>query len=76
MTIHKIPSTSMMSEKPSVDATALGDSEKSIAPIRYSPDIGSEQFKQEVESYKSSLRGRSLTWSIAFVTGTGFTLFG
>lgn len=74
--IHEIPSTSTMSEKPSADAIALGDSEKSIAPLRYSPDVTSEQFKQEVESNRSSLRGRNLTWAIAFVTGTGFTLFG
>ncbi|EKM80392.1 hypothetical protein AGABI1DRAFT_128066 [Agaricus bisporus var. burnettii JB137-S8] len=65
-----------MSEKPSADAIALGDSEKSIAPLRYSPDVASEQFRQEVESNRSSLRGRNLTWAIAFVTGTGFTLFG
>lgn len=65
-----------MSEKPGLDATGMDDSEKSTPQFRYSPDVDSQEFKQEVESNKSSLRGRNLTWAIAFVTGTGFTLFG
>ena len=52
------------------------DPDKSSAQLRYSPDFESEGFKQQVESHKLSLCGRKLTWAIAFVTGTGFTLFG
>jgi hypothetical protein len=33
-------------------------------------------FDAEVASYAPRLRGRKLTVSIAFVAGTGFTLFG
>ncbi|KXN83736.1 Sugar transporter STL1 [Leucoagaricus sp. SymC.cos] len=56
---------------------AIEDSEKSSAHLRYSsPDFQSEDFKQEVELHNVSLRGRNLTWAIAFVTGAGFTLFG
>lgn len=33
-------------------------------------------FDAEVASHALSLRGRKLTVSIAFVAGTGFTLFG
>lgn len=33
-------------------------------------------FDAEVASYAPRLRGRKLTASIAFVAGTGFTLFG
>lgn len=33
-------------------------------------------FDAEVASHTLSLRGRKLTASIAFVAGTGFTLFG
>ncbi|THU93674.1 general substrate transporter [Dendrothele bispora CBS 962.96] len=34
------------------------------------------QFQAEVDSHALSLRGRKLTLTLAFVTGTGFTLFG
>jgi hypothetical protein len=57
-------------------ANAIEGSEKSTTQLRYSPELHTEEFKQEVESHKVLLRGRSLTWAIAFVTGTGFTLFG
>lgn len=33
-------------------------------------------FNTEVESHYLSLRGRRLTAALAFITGTGFTLFG
>ena len=52
------------------------DPDKSSTQFRYSPEFESEGFKQQVESYKLSLCGRKLTWAIATVTGTGFTLFG
>jgi len=52
------------------------DPDKSSIQLRSSPDFESEEFKQQVESHKLSLCGRKLTWAIAFVTGTGFTLFG
>ena len=32
--------------------------------------------KEDVERHALSLRGRTLTASLAFVAGTGFTLFG
>ncbi|KAF5364248.1 hypothetical protein D9756_000737 [Leucocoprinus leucothites] len=66
-----------MSKKSDMGVTnAITDSEKSSADLRSSSDFESEEFKQEVELQRVSLRGRSLTWAIAFVTGTGFTLFG
>lgn len=40
------------------------------------PDYESAEFESEVESHRLSLRGRKLTVALAFVTGTGFTLFG
>lgn len=36
----------------------------------------SPDFEQEILSYAPRLRGRSLTMMLAFVAGTGFTLFG
>lgn len=39
-------------------------------------EIDSTAFNAEVDSLRLSLRGRKLTAAIAFVTGTGFTLFG
>jgi hypothetical protein len=67
-----------MSKKSDVGvAKPIDDSEKGSSQLRYgSPDLLSEEFKQQVDSHKVSLRGRALTWAIAFVTGTGFTLFG
>ncbi|SJL02065.1 related to transporter (major facilitator superfamily) [Armillaria ostoyae] len=34
------------------------------------------EFEEEVASYEFKLRGRKLTAAIAFISGTGFTLFG
>ncbi|KAF8076264.1 general substrate transporter [Lyophyllum atratum] len=39
-------------------------------------DFDTPEFHAEVASYALSLRGRKLTAALAFVTGTGFTLFG
>lgn len=39
-------------------------------------EIHSATFMAEVDSLRLALRGRKLTIAIAFVTGTGFTLFG
>jgi hypothetical protein len=39
-------------------------------------EVDSPAFEAEVASTHMSLRGRKLTAAIAFVTGTGFTLFG
>ncbi|KAF4619794.1 hypothetical protein D9613_005153 [Agrocybe pediades] len=39
-------------------------------------EIDSSSFLEEVEAHRLSLRGAKLTAAIAFVTGTGFTLFG
>lgn len=36
----------------------------------------SPEFEEEVESHALTLRGPRLTAALAFVTGTGFTLFG
>lgn len=36
----------------------------------------SPEFEEEVKSHALTLRGRRLTAALAFVTGTGFTLFG
>ncbi|KAF9452432.1 general substrate transporter [Macrolepiota fuliginosa MF-IS2] len=66
-----------MSQEPEIkNVTVQDDSEKSTTRSHYSPDVESEDFKREVEAYGSPLRGNRLTWAIAFVTGTGFTLFG
>ena len=40
------------------------------------PLYRSSEFEAEVASYALSLRGTKLTVALAFVTGTGFTLFG
>ncbi len=34
------------------------------------------EFEKDVASYHLKLRGRKLTAAIAFISGTGFTLFG
>ncbi|KAF9452894.1 general substrate transporter [Macrolepiota fuliginosa MF-IS2] len=68
-----------MSEKSSIKDVAPRDgSERSTSQpeFRYSPDVESEDFKREVEAHSLPLRGRKLTWAIAFVTGAGFMLFG
>lgn len=39
-------------------------------------DYDSPEFEAEVASHALSLRGKKLTVALAFVTGTGFTLFG
>jgi len=38
--------------------------------------LNPSEFFADVESHRLSLRGHKLTAAIAFVTGTGFTLFG
>ena len=50
--------------------------EKSVGVLLKVVDFDSPAFQAEVESLKLPLRGRLLTAAIAFVTGTGFTLFG
>jgi hypothetical protein len=40
------------------------------------PKVHSATFVEEVDSLRLTLRGRKLTMAIAFVAGTGFTLFG
>lgn len=52
------------------------------APVNVDPDaneklrIGHILDERDVEKHALSLRGRTLTASLAFVAGTGFTLFG
>jgi hypothetical protein len=36
----------------------------------------SNDFDMDVERYRLTLRGKKLTAALAFVAGTGFTLFG
>ncbi len=50
--------------------------EKSAGVLLKVVEFDSPAFQAEVESLKLPLRGRLLTAAIAFVTGTGFTLFG
>ena len=47
-------------------------SDKKVIPKHYE----SAEFEEEVASYQHRLRGTKLTAAIAFITGTGFTLFG
>lgn len=58
------------------------DQEKHQASIAEKTSHGQEQTPQfeldpaEVAAHAPSLRGRKLTAAVAFVAGTGFTLFG
>ena len=40
------------------------------------PDKDHSDFEADVERYHLTLRGKKLTVALAFVAGTGFTLFG
>lgn len=57
-------------------AVSKDTDEKSVGVLLKVVEFDSPAFQAEVESLKIPLRGRSLTAAIAFVTGTGFTLFG
>ncbi len=64
----------MDKQTPSVGA----QSEKRVADKQIEDITGlpSDQLAQEIESKKPRLQGRLLSFMLAFVAGTGFTLFG
>ena len=61
-----------------MDKEAPSQTEKRDAARQIEDIIGlsSDRLAQEVESSKPRLHGRLLTFMLAFVAGTGFTLFG
>jgi hypothetical protein len=50
--------------------------EEGAIPSSASVDVNSSEFEADVIAKAPSMRGRRLNWAIAFVAGTGFTLFG
>ncbi|KAI0774413.1 general substrate transporter [Fomes fomentarius] len=65
-----------MSQSPSSPRLPGGDTEKTGTEARVAVDSESADFDAEVAAAAPLLRGRTLTAAIAFVAGTGFTLFG
>jgi hypothetical protein len=61
-----------MSTPPSIPTTPTEKQKSSDENARHGLQIE----EAEVASHAPSLRGRSLTAAVAFVAGTGFTLFG
>ena len=50
--------------------------EEGDTPPNVLVDMNSSEFEADVIAKAPSMRGRRLNWAIAFVAGTGFTLFG
>lgn len=60
-----------------VDDNALFDDDKaSLSRIEDVTGLRDGQLREEVAANQPRLRGRTLTYALAFVAGTGFTLFG
>lgn len=50
--------------------------DEAVTSSNASTDMAASKFEAEVIANAPSMRGRRLNWAIAFVAGTGFTLFG
>lgn len=68
------PSSSTFHDMANIDEKKLQSENKHVENVE--AEALSPDFEQEIISYAPRLRGRSLTMMLAFVAGTGFTLFG
>lgn len=61
-----------MSDKPAVDY----DEKSSFSQIEDMIGLHDGELEQAIKDNRPRLHGRTLTYALAFVGGTGFTLFG
>lgn len=59
-----------------VDDSGTIDEKCSLRHLENLTGMSGTQLDQKVEEYKPHMRGKKLTYALAFVAGTGFTLFG
>lgn len=59
-----------------VDDTGSFDEKGSLSRIEDITGLRNGELQREVANSQPRLRGRTLTYALAFVAGTGFTLFG
>ena len=64
------------SDMRTADETGTIDEKASLKHIEHLTGVPEAQLDREVGDYAPRIRGRFLTFSLAFVAGTGFTLFG
>ena len=64
------------SDMRSADETATVDEKATLKHIEHLTGIPGAQIDREVDDYAPRIRGRFLAFCLAFVAGTGFTLFG
>lgn len=59
-----------------VDDSGSFDEKGSLSRIEDVTGLRDGELQREVANCQPRLRGRTLTYALAFVAGTGFTLFG
>ncbi len=59
-----------------VAETDKESSPKRLSRVKEAANQGDSDFEAEIYAASPKLRGRTLTAALAFVAGTGFTLFG
>ncbi|KAH8111654.1 general substrate transporter [Phellopilus nigrolimitatus] len=60
----------------SIDDNVIGEEKMSLKHLENITGLHDNQLEREVEEHKPRLKGKTLTYMLAFVAGTGFTLFG
>ena len=58
------------------DDNVTMDDKRSLRHIENLTGMTESELDQKVDEYRPRFRGRSLTFALAFIAGTGFTLFG
>ena len=64
------------SDMRSADESATVEEKASLKHIERLTGIAGHQIESDVDNYAPRLRGKILSFCLAFVAGTGFTLFG
>lgn len=64
------------SDMRTADETGTIDEKASLRHIEHLTGVSASQLDREVDGHAPHLRGRTLAFCLAFVAGTGFTLFG
>ncbi|KAL5521975.1 hypothetical protein ACEPAF_1831 [Sanghuangporus sanghuang] len=59
-----------------VDDNVTIDDKRSLKHIENLTGMSESELDQKVEEYRPHFRGKTLTFALAFIAGTGFTLFG
>ena len=59
-----------------IDDSANNDDKRSLRHLDNITGLSETQLNQEVEASFPKMKGKLLTYFLAFVAGTGFTLFG